>query len=342
MPNDVRNGYAIDEQRQDVSAHRPHVVVLGAGASLQAFPNGDKHGKRLPLMNNIIYILELGNILKSYGVEYRNENLEVIYDEFSFQPRMNDLKEILERKIFTYFSSLEIPDEPTIYDYLVLSLRSMDIIATFNWDPFLVQAYQRNGKVADLSELAFLHGNVEIGWCKDDMIKMMWVDNCPKCGNELIPTRLLYPVSEKDYSADPFIKGEWELLQYGLRNAFLLTIFGYSAPTSDVKAMELFIRSWGSPEYRQFEEIEIIDIKNSDELHETWKGLIHSYHWSGKSSFYDSMLIKHPRRSVEAYFQLLLMARPRQENRPPITDSWEEIRSWYKELSKYKTIEEKD
>jgi hypothetical protein len=39
---------------------------------------------------------------------------------------------------------LKLPEEATIYDYLVLSLRSPDIIATFNWDPFLYQAFERN------------------------------------------------------------------------------------------------------------------------------------------------------------------------------------------------------
>jgi hypothetical protein len=32
----------------------PHVVLLGAGASLAAFPNGDANGNKLPLMNDLI------------------------------------------------------------------------------------------------------------------------------------------------------------------------------------------------------------------------------------------------------------------------------------------------
>ncbi|MHA1748548.1 MAG: hypothetical protein ACTSXN_02865 [Promethearchaeota archaeon] len=35
-------------------------------------------------------------------------------------------------------------ESPTIYDYLILSLRKKDVIATFNWDPLLVQAAWKN------------------------------------------------------------------------------------------------------------------------------------------------------------------------------------------------------
>lgn len=31
---------------------RPHVVILGAGASVAAIPNGDKNGKKISVMND--------------------------------------------------------------------------------------------------------------------------------------------------------------------------------------------------------------------------------------------------------------------------------------------------
>ncbi len=36
---------------------RLHVVLLGAGASLAAFPNGDRLGRTLPLMKNLVEVL---------------------------------------------------------------------------------------------------------------------------------------------------------------------------------------------------------------------------------------------------------------------------------------------
>jgi hypothetical protein len=46
---------------------RPHVVILGAGASLAAFPNGDKHGRKLPLMWNIVDVVGLSPLLDNAG-----------------------------------------------------------------------------------------------------------------------------------------------------------------------------------------------------------------------------------------------------------------------------------
>ena len=43
--------------------------------------------------------------------------------------------------LLDYFSSLALPEHPSIYDYLVLGLRPKDVIATFNWDPFLMLAH---------------------------------------------------------------------------------------------------------------------------------------------------------------------------------------------------------
>lgn len=66
-------------------------------------------------------------------------------------------------------SDFELPDEPTIYDFLVMSLTNKDLIATFNWDPFLVQAIGRIQKYTDnIPQVAFLHGNVAVGYCSDD------------------------------------------------------------------------------------------------------------------------------------------------------------------------------
>lgn len=44
---------------------KPHVVLLGAGASMVSFPCGDANGNRLPVMNNLIEIVHLEEILKS-------------------------------------------------------------------------------------------------------------------------------------------------------------------------------------------------------------------------------------------------------------------------------------
>lgn len=37
-----------------------HIMILGAGASLATFPNGDRHGKHLPLMQQLGRCAKLG------------------------------------------------------------------------------------------------------------------------------------------------------------------------------------------------------------------------------------------------------------------------------------------
>jgi hypothetical protein len=47
---------------------RPHVVLLGAGASRAAFAHGDKNGLKLPLMCDLVGKLGLDRILERFGI----------------------------------------------------------------------------------------------------------------------------------------------------------------------------------------------------------------------------------------------------------------------------------
>jgi hypothetical protein len=67
-----------------------------------------------------------------------------------------------------YFGALQLPEKPTIYDHLIMGLRETDLIATFNWDPLLLQAFQRAPRWLSKPRLAFLHGSVAIGYCDTD------------------------------------------------------------------------------------------------------------------------------------------------------------------------------
>lgn len=148
--------------------HSPHVVILGAGASVAACPQGDADGRRLPVMANLMSALGLDSLLEHAGLaHYAAGNFELVYDEVASSDRYSDLRLEIESRIRHYFASLRLPDNVTIYDALLLSLRPKDIIATFNWDPFLLQAYARNRTLKRLPGLAFLHGNVYLGYCPD-------------------------------------------------------------------------------------------------------------------------------------------------------------------------------
>jgi len=64
----------IDTIQRTASSSRPHIIILGAGASLQAFPDGDASGRRLPLMDNIIEILGLESIFDASPASFYNDS----------------------------------------------------------------------------------------------------------------------------------------------------------------------------------------------------------------------------------------------------------------------------
>lgn len=290
--------------------NRPHVVLLGAGASCAAIPNGDKNGKQISAMSGFIEKLGLYNIISKVNISTMSDNLEDIYmelDERSYEePCCQNAKIELEEAIRNYMDSFLLPDEPTVYDYLVLSLTSKDFIATFNWDPLLIQAICRLRKYTNnIPRVVFLHGNVAVGYCPKDNV-MGNVGMMCQCGDLLKPMKLLFPIKKKDYSCDIAIEKSWKELKKALRYAYMVTIFGYSAPSSDKEAVSILKEAWGTPDERDLEEIEIIDIREEDTVIDSWKQFIHTHHYSYHKSFFDTTLARFPRRSCEATFDRLM------------------------------------
>ncbi|MGG3435285.1 hypothetical protein ABER60_14095, partial [Heyndrickxia coagulans] len=152
------------EEFEIIMKQRPHVVLLGAGASVAAIPNGDKKGKQTSVMAGFIEKLGMTDSINEIRLQTESDNLEDIYSELKSRPECKAITLELEKKIYSYFFDFEIPDEPTIYDFMLLSLTKKDLVATFNWDPLLLQAYKRVYQYTDnLPKLAFLHGNVYNG-----------------------------------------------------------------------------------------------------------------------------------------------------------------------------------
>lgn len=258
------------EEYEYLMKNRPHVVILGAGASCAAIPNGDKFGKKISAMSGFIEKLGLSDILSEVEIITKSDNLEDIYMELDERSKTDDkysqVKDKLEKKIRAYMLDFKLPDNPTIYDYLVMGLTSKDLIATFNWDPFLVQAIGRTLRYTDnVPQVAFLHGNVAVGYCKEDNI-MGNVGQLCRCGKLLEPMKLLFPIKNKDYNSDVAIQKSWKNLSNALEVAYMVTIFGYSAPKSDYEAVKMLKKAWGSVEDRNMEEIELIDIRGNNKL----------------------------------------------------------------------------
>lgn len=304
---------------------RAHTVILGAGATIAAIPKGDKNGKRSSVMSGLIEKLHLEDVLSGIDLKTKSDNLEDIYSELHTRPECHEALVELEKRLYDYFASLELPESPTVYDFLILSLTSKDVIATFNWDPLLMQAYVRCRMITDnLPHIFCLHGNVGMGYCSEHREFGTTDAVCPVCGKVLPPTKLLYPVKEKDYNSDDYIKGCWDATEYIIENSYMLTIFGYSAPSSDQAAVELLKKAWGNLENRQLEEVSVIDIIDEDEMLKKWDQFIYSHHYRYPNDFFHSYLGMFPRRSCEMVFATVQL-----NVTPECGEGFHEGMTWY-------------
>ena len=319
----------------------PHTVILGAGASIALTRlNKELTGKELPSMDNLVNIVGLNSLLDSHSIDYSGKNFEVLFSELKENPIYNSLTDEIEQIIYDYFATMDISYNVTIYDYLILSLNTNDVIATFNWDPFLSQAYARCSRLThQLPRILHLHGNVGIGVCYKDKVmgythSVVGYDNakCGTCKEPFEPTPLLYPIAQKDYSMNPVIKDEWRCLKEYLEHSYYVTVFGYSAPVSDSEAKELLLDVWKKNTSKELAQVEIIDIKPAEQLYETWKDFIIRDHYSTNDDIFKSYLFRFPRRSCGAFFSMVGMLDIKPENPFPKFKTLDELYQWVKPL----------
>jgi hypothetical protein len=324
-----------EELRKKTSLSRPHLVILGAGASVQAFPSGDANGFRLPLMNDLIETVGVQQILDEVGIAHKGRNFEEVYTEILEKEGCRSLATNLEQVLADYFRGLSLPSCPTLYDHLLLSLRPKDGVATFNWDPLLFDAASRLAGMIPLPHIMFLHGNVAIGYCSRHRWKGRPGDSCPRCGKPYKPSRLLYPIKRKDYTSDISVHREWRELHNGLERAYVLTIFGYGAPETDVEAIKLLRRGWGPPGTRGLEQVELIDTAPEATLRARWAQFIESHHYNVFSDFYDSWLARHPRRSCEAVWEMTQEGGIFEDDPIPRNADFQFLEEWVKQYVAY-------
>ena len=77
-----------------------HTVILGAGATIAAIPNGDKNGRKSSVMNGLIEKLNLHEVLKGIELKTQSDNLEDIYSELHSRPECKCVTEELERRSY--------------------------------------------------------------------------------------------------------------------------------------------------------------------------------------------------------------------------------------------------
>lgn len=319
-----------DEEVRRPFFGRPHVVILGAGASRAAFPHGDALGRSLPLMADLVDCVGLAATLRDNGIAYDGENFEEIFT--SLTATHPSVARVVESAIREYFIAMRLPEEPTLYDHLVLSLREKDVIATFNWDPLLFAACARNARFTKPPYVVYLHGNVALGYCAKDRTMGSVRARCGKCRGEYLATQLMFPVRDKDYTSDPFLASQWRVMRGAMGAAYMLTIFGYSAPQADIAARTLLADGWRTNGPRELEEVELINLVVESELHDAWSDLIVSHHYRCERDFFDSWLAKHPRRSCEAMWNQTMECKFIAENGVPRVATMSELWDWHGSL----------
>lgn len=322
----------VEDEIRSTRMGAPHVVLLGAGASRAAFPKGDANGKVIPLMADFANHVPIRSILDDVG-SGDVANFELAYSAIASDTGLAGARMDLDRTITEYFSSLALPEFPTLYDHLLLSLRSKDVIATFNWDPFLYEAARRHaGRAGRIPAILFLHGNVLAGYCPADDIHGYKGTRCSQCGGPFRGGPLLYPIEDKDYRKDAMIAKAWDHLEYSLQRCFMFTIFGYSAPESDEGAMRLLKTAWGGFEKRNMEQIEFINTQTEEKLRDTWEDFVHTHHYEHHTDFYDSWIANHPRRTGEAYWNQYLDAKFINNNPLPRDVGFDNLWTWLNPL----------
>lgn len=285
--------------------NRPHLVILGAGASKDAMPDGDVRGKRLPVMKEFISTMGITEYVRRIDGVPKTDDIEEVYSWLSESGRHQDELFVIENVIRDYFADIELPSTLTKYDLLVLSLRKKDYIATFNWDGALVQSYMRMRRITDdMPQMLFLHGNVEVGYCPECKTYGHYLAKCHKCGKPFEEVPLLYPVRHKNYQEEGFISEQWKILENVVSEAALITIYGYSAPKTDIEAIDILKQSFarlGTPRF--FDTIEIIERPgfNIDDISDAWVDLsaMAKDHLKIRTSVFDSYMFRNPRRSLD-------------------------------------------
>ena len=181
----------------------------------------------------------------------------------------------------------------------------------------------RNYDKGDKPYIAFLHGNVAIGYSEIDKRSGPAGMYAKSTRNYMTPTRLLYPVTQKNYNDDEYIRSQWSMLESFLsdKNVKLVTVFGYGAPATDVEAVNIMDRAWGGGSVRNMEQFEIIDVRPETEVVKQWSKFIESHHYDYATNFFESSVASNPNEAFSA------------SNPVPATfKTLKEMREWFKPL----------
>ena len=102
-------------------------------------------------------------------------------------------------------------------------------------------------------------------------------------------------------------------------------------------AIQLMHDAWGGSDKRNMEQFEMIDIRNEDEVRNSWDTFVHSHHYDYCTDFFQSSLAQHPRRTSESYFNWAYCITPELAFHEPMPvpqdfKTMQELWDWYQPL----------
>ncbi|MGM9684964.1 MAG: hypothetical protein ACI3YI_01895, partial [Bacteroidaceae bacterium] len=118
------------------------MVILGAGSTIATIPKGDKNGEFSYTLDNLLNDKCFASFVKKVQAkDFQTDDVEALCNQLykEDKPLYDEFESLVRKK----YARLELPEEFTILDRLVLSLTPNDAIVSFNWDDLVIQAYQR-------------------------------------------------------------------------------------------------------------------------------------------------------------------------------------------------------
>ena len=110
--------------------------------------------------------------------------------------------------------------------------------------------------------------------------------------------------------------------------AYFVTIFGYSAPVTDIEAKTLMLEKWRENPTRDLAEIDIVDVRARADLESTWQEFFVRQHFAIWNDVSKTCAFRHVRRSCEAFAMATLQNEPWHENPFPKEKELESLHKW--------------
>ena len=114
-----------------------HLVILGAGSTIATIPKGDKNGEFSYTLDNLLNDKCFASFVeKVQALDYQTDDVEALCNQLykEGKPLYDEFESLVRKK----YASLELPEEFTILDRLVLSLTPNYAIVSFNWDDLVI------------------------------------------------------------------------------------------------------------------------------------------------------------------------------------------------------------